>query len=93
MARKKRFLPYHVARNAHVWSVYKWKDETMRYATKMGVFTQYDEAREFAYRMNGEWMRNGCSDITNKMNEFIATATADEIINDCKKFGIDLTDK
>lgn len=55
----KRFLPYYVHPIRRNFAVFKYNDESKRSATKVVEFPTYDEARERAYSLNGEYLRGG----------------------------------
>ena len=56
----KKKLPYHVSIRGYSWCVYRYRDEDLcrdgGISCKISSHTTYLEARNEAYRLNGEWL-------------------------------------
>ena len=56
----KKKLPYHVSIRGYSWCVYRYRDEDLcqdgGISCKISSHATYLEARNEAYRLNGEWL-------------------------------------
>ena len=56
----KKKLPYHVSIRGYSWCVYRYRDEDLRrdggISHKISSHATYLDARNEAYRLNGEWL-------------------------------------
>ena len=58
MTTERIFKPYHVSMNKGLYCVYKYTDERRIGASKIDSFTNYDDARFEANRLNAEYFKD-----------------------------------
>lgn len=51
------FLPYHVVMFRTAYAVYRWNSADRNSAHQVSIHTTYNEARNEAYRLNGEYFK------------------------------------